>query len=150
MPEKIIFLDVDGVLNSTSFGNYMFNQMNVDIFYENLLDKHAIANLKQIVDETKAKIVLSSSWKEEEFLKNKIQTQLLESNLNFIDITPEGTNREEEIKLWLSNHPEITNFVILDDEKLDFKEQVKIKFYYGLTKDDAKKAIKILNGVSNA
>ena len=49
--EKIIFLDIDGVLNS------------VHNWPENLLHQSLTNNLKHIVDKTGAKIVLSSSWK---------------------------------------------------------------------------------------
>jgi hypothetical protein len=41
---------------------------------------------------------------------------LLESGIDVVGITPQGSNREEEIKMYLSNHPEISNYCILDDD----------------------------------
>ena len=60
---RVIFLDVDGVLNSNSFAEKMFSEQGVRVFYEDILDKRAIACLKQIVSATGATIVLSSSWR---------------------------------------------------------------------------------------
>lgn len=51
---KIIFLDIDGVLNVISQGHDQYGSL----FHEHLVD-----NLKQIIDETGAKIVVSSSWR---------------------------------------------------------------------------------------
>ena len=60
---KIVFLDIDGVLNSDAFADYMLMEDNVDIFNEDMLDERAIAQLKKIVESAKAEIVLSSSWR---------------------------------------------------------------------------------------
>lgn len=49
---KIIFLDIDGVLNVIGQGRDEYGQ----IFH-----KHFENNLKRIIDETDAKIVISSS-----------------------------------------------------------------------------------------
>ncbi|MES2397908.1 MAG: HAD domain-containing protein [Bacteroidota bacterium] len=51
---KIIFLDIDGVLNVIGQGHDEYGQ----IFH-----KHFEDNLKRIIDETGAKIVVSSSWR---------------------------------------------------------------------------------------
>ena len=50
--KKVIFLDVDGVLNSS-------RTLHEDISLEDDL----ISNLKELVDKTGAKIILSSSWR---------------------------------------------------------------------------------------
>ena len=51
---KIIFLDIDGVLNVISQGHDEYGA----IFHQHFID-----NLKTIIDETEAKIVISSSWR---------------------------------------------------------------------------------------
>lgn len=59
---KIIFLDIDGVLNT----KYWYNQMSRSTpkdKYGYAFDPNAVANLKRIIDETGADIVISSSWK---------------------------------------------------------------------------------------
>ena len=50
--KKVIFLDADGVLNSN-------RTLHEDISLEDYL----ISNLKELVDKTGAKIILSSSWR---------------------------------------------------------------------------------------
>ena len=53
---KVVFLDIDGVLNSVAFDRERTNgQGNID--------KTRLPLLKQILDETGALIVLSSSWR---------------------------------------------------------------------------------------
>jgi hypothetical protein len=66
-----------------------------------------------------------------------------------IDLTgnePEG--RGKEIQDWLDEHPEVTNYVILDDETSDMPKLldrvVKPDRYIGLTKENVKKCLAIL------
>ena len=58
---KIIFLDVDGVLNSDKYINYT-SKKNIDGIKADI-DVKTIELLKKALDITGAKIVLSSSWK---------------------------------------------------------------------------------------
>lgn len=84
---KIIFLDIDGVLVHKDYE---------DIETENI-DPNKIKILKQIIDQTQAKIVLTSSWKGElEFKSNDKKTppyfilekMLKDQNIEIFDITP--------------------------------------------------------------
>lgn len=61
---KIIFLDIDGVLNTERQHDRCVNEgiTPVDGFGY-AFDPIAVANLKRIVEETGADIVISSSWK---------------------------------------------------------------------------------------
>jgi hypothetical protein len=53
----------------------------------------------------------------------------------------------------LDEHPEVEGFVVLDDDDLRIEEllpyHVKTTFKYGLTREKAAEAIKILNGETN-
>ena len=49
---KVIFLDIDGVLNS-----------DASLMVDDRVEGDLILNLKYIVDKTDAKIILSSSWR---------------------------------------------------------------------------------------
>ena len=154
---KILFLDIDGVLNSDAFADYMLEEDNVDIFNEDMLDERAIVQLKKIVVTTGAEIVLSSSWRWYKDTRDKVHQQLRAKDIDFIDTTPREINttmsRGTEIKAWLDEHPEVERFVILDDDDLRIEEylpyHVKTTFKYGLTREKAAEAIKILNGDSN-
>lgn len=131
---KVIFLDIDGVLNTS--------QTFIDIYYEWKktgvrrvpIDEFRLVYLKEIIDKTKALIILSSSWRA--FFKKengailpindsaKELVHLLNKyNLEIHDITPRDKNgiRQNEIKKWLSNHI-IDNFVVIDDDSYDLKD----------------------------
>ena len=59
---KVVFLDIDGVLNT----KWWYTQMDRNIpkdKYGYAFDPNAVSNLNKIVDETGAGIVISSSWK---------------------------------------------------------------------------------------
>jgi len=159
---KIIFLDIDGVLNVYSQGHDQYGA----IFHT-----HFMENLKTIVDETDAKIVISSSWRVNGI--DEMRSMWRDRGLagEVVDITPDlyfvysgptGDDnycRGDEIKLWLENNPEITVYVILDDDNDMLEDQLEnfvqtnhnlthpdcVDRGYGLTKICADKAIKILN-----
>ena len=69
----------------------------------------------------------------------------------FIDITPSTIQRHRgtEIQMWLDAHPEVDNYVILDDDTdmLDsqYEHFVHISYEKGLNEEFANKAIDILN-----
>ena len=145
------------VLNSDAYADYMLTEENVDIFNEDMLDERAIVQLKKIVEATGAEIVLSSSWRWYKETRDKIHHQLRQKGIDFVDTTPREIDitmsRGAEIKAWLDNHPEVEKFVILDDDELQIEgylpHHVKTTFKYGLTREKAAEAIKILNGEIN-
>ena len=129
---KVIFLDIDGVLNSDE---YFDKIRNLDIQgIEQEVDIEKIKLLKKAINETGAKVVLSSSWRN---TRNGQQLKELLSNYEIcVDSTPFIQNKRGlEIKQWLSEHQCIEDFVILDDEVFDSYDDV-------LTK----KLVKISNG----
>lgn len=149
---KVIFLDFDGVLNSYK---YLMNSETYGV----AIDPSRMVLLKQIVDAANAKIVLSTSWREHwsKDLTGCNSTGVLINNifseygLQVYDKTPElHTRREIEIKSWLDRHPEVKNFVVLDDSLLsaDYLNGHFIKtsnYFDGLDETDVQKAIDILN-----
>ena len=156
---KVIFLDVDGVLNSEHSHSIDKN----DNWMENEVSDNHIQWLKKIVDETGAKIVLSSSWRHyhpkatgsntiTDPLFKVLDRKLREAGLEIIDITPDlrGKMRGLEIDAWLNSNAEVDKYVIIDDD-IDFTDLqkpyfVNTTFKYGLTEVLAIKAINILNG----
>jgi hypothetical protein len=61
----------------------------------------------------------------------------------------EGRKRGDEIRAWLNEHKDVTNFVILDDESdmCEFTKTnlVKTNTNFGLKSIHIEKAVKILN-----
>lgn len=62
--KKIIFLDFDGVLNTEYNQNLpMYHGKSWKDMYRAFFDPETVAELKRIVEETNADIVIESSWK---------------------------------------------------------------------------------------
>lgn len=157
---KIIFLDVDGVLNN------QHTEARCGPFIG--ISKQLVKNLRTIVDATNAKIVLCSSWKSG---WERVDKELQDREAHYLDrrLRDEGmlildktydrhgcSCRGDGIRFWMDHLPEgrIENFVILDDEVFDYAavgllpHLVQTSFYSdngGLTEEHAALAIKILN-----
>lgn len=146
---KVIFLDVDGVLNSShttrkTASGYTF------------VGNRQLKNLKHIVKETGAKVVLSSDWRygrddpvyNSDYLE--LRHELQRYGIQFYGFTPElpSGHRGAEISKWLKAHEEVGNFVILDD-RTDIEPNkdhwVRTVMSQGLGVKEAEDAINILN-----
>ena len=150
---KVIFLDFDGVLNSERY-------VKTCEEYGVIIDPSRMRLLKQIIDATDAKIVLSTSWREhwDKEPKNcdnigiEINNIFGKYGLHIFGKTPIlSCCREDEIADWLKSNPQVVNFVVLDDRFLDSKRIrghfVKTSGYSkGLDEASVDKAIEILNG----
>ena len=108
--DTVIFLDVDGVLNSMSTPAWMGEDWDTPL-------ARPLQNLKHIVDKTGANIIVTSSWREYPAALRKLEIALMVFELHIAGRTPAlPTNRPDEIQTWLSDHPEVKRYVILDDE----------------------------------
>ena len=105
---KVLFLDIDGVLNNVE---YQMNATEPPPF----LDKTKLAILKEIVDKTNVKIVLSSSWKKAWQPGCDFDCIFKNAGITISDVTPALGFKRVEISAWLKSHPETEKFVILDD-----------------------------------
>jgi len=142
---KIIFLDIDGVLNNPKC---LCND------YRNVLKRECVKAFNKIIDETGADIVISSSWRKLfEFDKLAAMLKTYGVKGDIIGTTPSintiGSQRGDEIAVWLDNvGEEVESFVILDDDS-DMKHLsdylVKCDTETGLTEKEVQKAIKMLN-----
>lgn len=147
---KIVFLDIDGVLNNektiiTTSTGYDF------------IEDYKIQILKYLLNKTKAKVVLSSTWRLERDNPQRnqdfceLQDKLKEYGIEFYDYTPTllRGRRQEEIFEWLKNNPNVENYTILDDSYDEIDKTLpnffKTNFKTGLTREIAEEAIKFLN-----
>lgn len=131
---KVVFLDIDGVLNSLSYYEKI-NAEKLDIL-NNPIDERSVYCLKQIIDRTGAKIVLSSSWrggwnKNPDLcdFQGKIINEILKKfNMEIYDCTEslnfnDGTARSREIRKWLCEcQYKISGFVIIDDGNFSWEK----------------------------
>ena len=150
---NLIFLDVDGVLNSQKFADKMLREDNVDVFSEDLLDDHAIRLLKVLIDKTDSYVVLTSTWRKHLESFDRLCQQLRKHGITLyatIDRISTNEHRGDDITNWLKeNHGNFMNYVILDDDSdmtIHMEHLVKTSFDEGLTRADVDKAIEILKG----
>lgn len=168
---KVIFLDFDGVLNSSCYAARLIKagKPTQDEKGRELFDPAVIKRFNRIVDQTEAKVVISSSWRylgmktmkdiwQERGLHGQIigMTSLyavdefiiehgLEWLTNGIEV---GSPRAVEIETWLQEHDCINNYVILDDMPMSAALQphfVQINPILGLLRAQAEKAVEILS-----
>ncbi len=120
---KIIFLDIDGVLNSKTF----YKTVDRTKKDWNRFNPLAIEMIRRLIEEFKASIVISSTWRYAfvKELKNELIKSGLIKYLHKDWKTPEiyPSHRGEEINLWLDNHPEAIDYVIIDDDENILEEQ---------------------------
>lgn len=157
---KIIFLDVDGVLNCQSSESKCHGFIGIDS------DK--VKRLRKIIEATDAKIVLTSTWKkdwikdldrkdEQNVYGNYLENKLKQEDLFILDKTTEEKNmscRGEGIFNYLRSH-NVDQWIAIDDDIFDDYEDYGImehlvktdfyKYYGGIQDEHVKLAIEMLN-----
>lgn len=159
MSRKIIFLDIDGVLNSNDFSEEVTKEYSVNA--------EKVRILASIINRTKAEIVLHSAWRFwfDEKLNpiakggEILSRALLANNLRISGITPDLSTEEirktkkfskvkaNEIKSWLIKNPDVDNWIVIDDLNLNDEDirrrQIRPDSKMGLTEDDIGVASKL-------
>lgn len=142
--EKYLFLDFDGVLNTTGYAKRLRKE-GIDPFDEfgAMFDPDAINNLRSIVDQTDCKIVLSSTWRNEGLMRMRalwkdrnlpselysmipilISTTYQDARNGQMFNIPERNAKALEIQAWLQkNAKDPFEYIILDDENVFFYGQ---------------------------
>jgi len=150
---KILFLDMDGVLNSAHWFRTRPNEPIMgarDELYINI-DPTAVIRLNVIMYKTKCKLVLSSTWRSLEsiaMIGAALRLRGLATPL--LGITPSlGNPRGKEIQAWLDlAGSDVESFVILDDsdDMVHLSHRlVQTSFEEGLQDEHVKRAVGMLN-----
>ena len=154
---KVIFLDIDGVLNTPSSESRCGEYIGID--------DEKVEKLKKIVEKTKTEIVLISTWKKywrkEEKLKplqdysaNYLDEKLAKQGLKAIDKTKDKANgrylsRGEGILEYVYRN-NVENYIILDDCQFDYDgcdltdNYIKTNQIEGLSEQQVKAACETL------
>lgn len=110
-------------------------------------------NLNRICEETGAYVVITSYWRLTKTI-NEMQKNL--EDFGFTGKVIGKTSKTQlgsryEINLYYFNNKDIFDYIIIDSNDIDtYKSQIKIDFNgKGLTKEDAQKAIDLLNEKGN-
>jgi len=151
---RVIFLDIDGVLNE-AYSHSRAPNGCIGV------DDDKVQRLRQIVDATGAKIVLCSTWKsgwsrdpelcdhDAEYLNKKLSRE----HLRILDKTQDQIiDRGAGILRWLEKRSDKPAWIVLDDDIFkDYEEcgvmshLVKTSFYKGGLQDEhVKRAIDLL------
>jgi hypothetical protein len=138
---KVIFLDVDGVLN---------NHVLVYHYGSDYIDEGLVELLGTVVKSTGAELVLSSSWRLGERSMNVVKVAIGRFGMELFGRTAmiSGGRRCDEIKAWLDENPGVGGYAILDDD-CDASCGVEENFFMtdpdvGLTNEIANKVRKHL------
>lgn len=140
---KILFLDIDGVCNSRT---YALNRTPSGGMLG--IDPKPAALVRQIIEATGCKVVLSSTWRLHKDLRERVRKEVCD----FIDVTPRypSAYRGEEVRTWLLDNvkqEDLKAFAILDDDSDFYPHQplFKTTFEHGLTRSIADDVIRHLN-----
>ena len=103
---KVIFLDIDGVLNCKKTPNPR------ELPY--IVDRRLLRIFLRMVTRARAKVVLISDWRHD-------PAGLFSARywgIRYVDIVPylPKRSRGEQIFLWLRKHPNVKRYVVIDDD----------------------------------
>lgn len=145
---KAIFLDIDGVLNSDEHTAFIRSFVTYSDNMIEPFDDECLYNLKYVVDETDAKIIITSIWRlfpeYLNLLMNKLEEYGLDKNVISLTISNKYKDKLQEIAVKLKKLG-ITEYVVLDnDNTLNLDRHVITNNATGLTEIDAKQVVKIL------
>ena len=145
---KIIFLDIDGVMNS-SFGKEP---------YESDMEVSKLLLLKRLIDETRSNGIVITSDRRYSNIDMKHKTEVFNKyginvlgKIRYPNIKDPLDNRGKQIMDYLSNSKEeISNIVIIDDiddgiSNLFPNEFILVNKTFGLNENNLNKAIEMLN-----
>src|SRR3954453_4989022 len=109
---KVVFLDIDGVLNSDATPNPR------KLPY--VVDRKLLRRFKTLLKRTGAKAVLSSTWRYDPAGLFSAR----HAGIPFIGTTPDMPRRprREEVLAWLAAHPRVKRYAIIDDEDYGLDE----------------------------
>lgn len=150
MPDrKILFLDVDYVLNTTKTKRMTASGTT---FVEPAL----VRRVRRILNQTGAHAVLTSDWRldRDDPRYNadyvELEFELRKYGVEIEDVTPVDikNHRGREIDAWLRANPDVKIFAILDDRgdvQPHDAHLVRTVPRLGLTEEDADRAVEILN-----
>lgn len=147
---NVIFLDVDGVLNSIRKLKEVYLKTHKSHSLSNYpFDEECLNNLKKIVDEFDLYIVITSTWRKNENHLKKLLFELSKYGLDsrVIGCTKVLDNRENEIIDYLNNHKDVDKYIILDDDYIGEKLEsslIKTDNNIGFSSEDSLKCIKKL------
>lgn len=138
---RVLFFDIDGVLNTRSTSNPRK--------FPYVVDQRLVKRFQRLVARTKARPVMISTWRYDPAGLFSAKHH----GIPFRGVTPDLPNRprRDEIVAWLRRHPKVTRFAVLDDDddELDALPLFQPSPSEGLTASMARAAEDYLLGKSD-
>jgi len=135
----VIFLDIDGVLNTIGDTNLI----------NNTFEFNKLMRLVKLSNETNSKIIITSDRKtfieEREMIDDIFDSYNLD--YDYLSLKRTHRKRSDEILYFLSNNPNITNYVILDDNDMGYSENSALASHFidcyknGFSEEEHEKSI---------
>jgi hypothetical protein len=147
------------VLNNTQF--FLDFQKSGKKFHpDDMIDPKNVSCLNKIIQETQAKIVVSSTWRVSKSVqdlfyllyRHGVRGEVIDKTPDFCEKSKGGLwiskTRGDEIQAWLDDNKDVESFVIIDDDDdiLFYDNFVQTTMDTGLTDVHVQMAIGILNG----
>ena len=152
----IIFLDIDGVLNSTEWAEerpplgLIPPRLAQEALEEERIDPSCVERLRHLVAATGAQLVMSSTWRHRMAVPEFLRLFALYgwADAPIIGVTPyiAGLTRGDEVQAWLLNNDYAGAYVCLDDDE-DFRKGqllVQTDRDVGLTNLDVARCLELL------
>lgn len=153
--KPIIFLDFDGVVETIYWDKNEDGIIDVNVHKAGKIElnnKQAIGWLNELYRRIPYDVVVTSTWrlgKTVEELQALFYNSGFDPEIKIIGKTDrfDGSLRGDEIRVYLCDHPEIKDFIIIDDDNdmLEFTDRlIKTDCLLGFTIYDFNKALKML------
>lgn len=142
----ILFLDIDGVLNTAETYKRADTWADTVEAATQLFEPSCVAHLNTITEQTNAQIVVCSAWRNIFTLAGLQQIfQAVGIRANVLDVTPTSVSqRAKAVMAWLAKHPEVQHWCVLDDDIRAYDSHLPNSNYLvgidgdvGLTETDA-------------
>lgn len=141
---KVLFLDIDGVLNSWGGhdgkgGILGIHRTNVEL-------------LNSVVRDTGCEVVLSSTWRLVWGIRGtNVKLRNAGACFDLFDDTPISLRRGMEIQIWLSSRSDVSHYAVVDDGLILGHDGafVRTNMQIGLEQHHCDALVSILNGEPN-
>lgn len=154
---RVLFLDIDGVICTDRAYFASAQDRNKSIL--RTWDPVSIKLVERLCLDFDLKVVISSTWRHgNRDVPLMLLTHGFCGEFHKDDKTPaklSGTSRGHEIRMWLDKHPEVTQFVIIDDSTDGIRGTELQKFHVethvedGFLTHNYKHAVQLLRTMNN-
>lgn len=155
---RVLFLDVDGVLvhsGTAGLGKLTNEPFGTSFYHAATVDSTCVQRILRIVEATGAVIVVTSTWRRFDGQSTALRRAFLTAGVErralrglFVGSTPHiGENRPLEVTTWLSEHPGVEKYLVIDDSTVGTHPQLTDRPDYfggGLLDHHVDEAIQLL------